>query len=435
MCTGIMRVLFLLSLVCLTSQIGKAKMVIAQKSRPLSSVTNEIADISTEQTTSSLDHTLSDIDRRIDGLDSQIHSLNVDLKQILERTPSVSSMEEENAELRRMLRNFERFFGTLYAEKPEAFDAEANAEIRMSKLNEYLGNREAELAGLRPAPSTVIDTEETFDPEVLGRALLQITEENSKLAEKVQKLQSKVDITIPRKENGRDDVIEEVRRRRSPRDLHTQNLMNGTSLSNETLSTIKRMLAQEIASALATFNESSSTPSSCNSSSNTVYTDISDDGMSTSEEIEILTEDLLGIPTSSRRRKSAFSVASMTSLLGSTQPQYVTFEHVYVNKGRDFLVDNHTFACQIAGFYYISFNLRSYDGRHLGVTLMKNEEVMTAIYSDASSRNVMESQSLILHLERGDRVYLRLGPSETYGIYSDFRKYSTFSGFLLYRGY
>lgn len=95
-------------------------------------------------------------------------------------------MEEENAELRRMLRNFERFFGTLYAEKPEAFDAEANAEVRMSKLNEYLGNREAELAGLRPAPSTVIDTEETFDPEVLGRALLQITEENSKLAEKVQ---------------------------------------------------------------------------------------------------------------------------------------------------------------------------------------------------------------------------------------------------------
>nr|XP_054770822.1 uncharacterized protein LOC129278703 [Lytechinus pictus] len=272
------------------------------------------------------------------------------LKKISERTPSVSDIESENAELRRMLRNFERFFGSLYAEKPEAFDADANAEIRLSKLNEYLGNREAELAGLRPAPSTVIDAGETFDPEVLGRALLQITEENSKLAEKVQILQSKVDITIPRKATGRDDVIKQKRRRRSPRDLPTQSVNNSTTITNETLSTIERMVAQEIASVLSTFNDSSSS----NSSSNTVYSDISDEGMTTSEEIEILAEDLLGIPTS-RRRKSAFSVASMTSLLGSTSPQYVTFDHVYVNKGRDYLMDNHTFACEITGFYFITF--------------------------------------------------------------------------------
>nr|XP_054770816.1 uncharacterized protein LOC129278697 [Lytechinus pictus] len=282
--------------------VGKPKIVEAQKLRPLSSISNDITDSSTEQTTSSLDHALSDIDRRIDSLDSQIQSLNVALKQISERTPSVSDIELENAELRRMLRNFERFFGSLYAEKPEAFDADANAEIRLSKLNEYLGNREAELAGLRPAPSTVIDAGETFDPEVLGRALLQITEENSKLAEKVQILQSKVDITIPRKATGRDDVIKQKRRRRSPRDLPTQSVNNSTTITNETLSTIERMVVQEIASVLSTFNGSSSS----NSSSNAVYSDIRDEGMTTSDEIEILAEDLLGIPTSRKLSPGLF---------------------------------------------------------------------------------------------------------------------------------
>lgn len=71
------RRIYFLSRFCFHYQIGKAKMLVAQKSRPLSSATNEIADISTEQTTSSLDHALSDIDRRMDGLDSQIRSLNV----------------------------------------------------------------------------------------------------------------------------------------------------------------------------------------------------------------------------------------------------------------------------------------------------------------------------------------------------------------------
>lgn len=71
------RRIYFLSRFCFHYQIGKAKMVVAQKSRPLSSATNEIADISTEQTTSSHDHALSDIDRRMDGLDSQIRSLNV----------------------------------------------------------------------------------------------------------------------------------------------------------------------------------------------------------------------------------------------------------------------------------------------------------------------------------------------------------------------
>ena len=80
------------------------------------------------------------------------------------------------------------------------------------------------------------------------------------------------------------------------------------------------------------------------------------------------------------------------------------------------------------------FRLRSYDSHYMGVTLMKNNEVITAMFTEKSNRNVMESQGVILGLEVGDEVYLRLGPSTEYAVHSDSYKYATFSGFLVYKG-
>ena len=66
---------------------------------------------------------------------------------------------------------------------------------------------------------------------------------------------------------------------------------------------------------------------------------------------------------------------------------------------------------------------------------MKNDELQTAIYSDVSDRNVMQSQSVVVHLESGDRLWLRLAPSKRHAVHSGTQRYVTFSGFLVYKGF
>ncbi len=83
-------------------------------------------------------------------------------------------------------------------------------------------------------------------------------------------------------------------------------------------------------------------------------------------------------------------------------------------------------------FFFLT-RMRTYDGFTLAVSLVKNHDFVTALYSDADHRNVMDSQSVMLELVPGDIVYLALGPSSQYAYYSDKNKLSTFSGFLLYK--
>ncbi len=135
-------------------------------------------------------------------------------------------------------------------------------------------------------------------------------------------------------------------------------------------------------------------------------------------------------------RKCAFSVASTRVTLGTYgNPLPIHFDHVFVNKGGDFKMNQDRFVCEHAGFYFITFTVRSYDGKYLGIILMKNDEIQTAIYADSSDRNVMQSQSVIVHLESGDKLWLRIAPSGNYAVHSGVHRYTTFSGFLVYRGY
>ena len=77
--------------------------------------------------------------------------------------------------------------------------------------------------------------------------------------------------------------------------------------------------------------------------------------------------------------------------------------------------------------------MRTYDGHYLAVSLVKNHELVVALYSDKDARNVMDSQSVMLELVPGDLIYLALGPSDQYAYYSDKNNLSTFTGFLLYK--
>ncbi|XP_038051166.1 uncharacterized protein LOC119724264 [Patiria miniata] len=133
--------------------------------------------------------------------------------------------------------------------------------------------------------------------------------------------------------------------------------------------------------------------------------------------------------------KSAFSVASTGITVGATNdPRAIEFDHEYVNKGGDFDMRRNRFVCENRGFYYVTFTLRSYDNKYLGVALMKNEELETAVYADSSERNVMQSQAVILHMEPGDELWLRHAPSEHFAVHSGEHRFVTFSGYLIYRG-
>ncbi|XP_071950775.1 uncharacterized protein [Antedon mediterranea] len=127
---------------------------------------------------------------------------------------------------------------------------------------------------------------------------------------------------------------------------------------------------------------------------------------------------------------SVFSAARTNVLNGENYEQTVTFDQVITNLGGN-LNSNSTFVAPVAGYYFFSFTLRTQDDKFLAVQLMQNGDHKTAIYSEKSDRNVMESQSIVLELAMGDRVWLRLGPSLQYGIYSDGFCYCTFNGFIL----
>lgn len=64
---------------------------------------------------------------------------------------------------------------------------------------------------------------------------------------------------------------------------------------------------------------------------------------------------------------------------------------------------------------------------------MKNEQEMAILYAQPSDRSIMQSQSLMLDLEKDDTVWVRLYKSERENaIFSDdFDTYITFNGHLI----
>nr|XP_031527556.1 complement C1q tumor necrosis factor-related protein 6 [Vicugna pacos] len=134
-----------------------------------------------------------------------------------------------------------------------------------------------------------------------------------------------------------------------------------------------------------------------------------------------------------QRRFSAFSVGRKTALHSSEGFQPLLFDTVFVNPDGHFDLAAGHFIAPLRGLYFFSLNVHSWNFKETYVHVVHNEEAAVILYAQPSDRSIMQSQSVMLALAPGDRVWARLFKRERENaVYSDdIDTYITFSGHLI----
>ncbi|KAK2883556.1 hypothetical protein Q8A67_017193 [Cirrhinus molitorella] len=124
----------------------------------------------------------------------------------------------------------------------------------------------------------------------------------------------------------------------------------------------------------------------------------------------------------------AFSAALQDAF---SKNDVIKFNDVIANVGGGYDSSTGTFTCKSAGVYYFIFNIMK-TGQNLRVDLVLNDQTVVAsavavdvLHADTASNNV------VLQLNTGDRIYVRLNNSDLSKRDSQSR-FSIFSGYLLY---
>ncbi|XP_072219569.1 complement C1q-like protein 3b [Leuresthes tenuis] len=113
--------------------------------------------------------------------------------------------------------------------------------------------------------------------------------------------------------------------------------------------------------------------------------------------------------------------------------EVLKFDDVVTNLGNHYDPSTGKFTCSIPGIYFFVYHvlMRGGDGTSMWADLCKNEQVRaSAIAQDADQNYDYASNSVVLHLEPGDEIYIKLDGGKAHG--GNNNKYSTFSGFMLY---
>ncbi|XP_036428413.1 complement C1q tumor necrosis factor-related protein 1 isoform X2 [Colossoma macropomum] len=130
---------------------------------------------------------------------------------------------------------------------------------------------------------------------------------------------------------------------------------------------------------------------------------------------------------------AAFSVGRKKALHSNDYYQTLVFDTELVNLYGHFNMFTGKFFCYVPGIYYFSLNVHTWNQKETYLHVMKNEQEMAILYAQPSDRSIMQSQSLMLELERDDEVWVRLfkGERENAVFSDDFDTYITFSGHLI----
>ncbi|XP_056152991.1 complement C1q tumor necrosis factor-related protein 1 [Lampris incognitus] len=130
---------------------------------------------------------------------------------------------------------------------------------------------------------------------------------------------------------------------------------------------------------------------------------------------------------------AAFSVGRKKPLHSNDYYQTLVFDTELVNLYGHFNMFTGKFYCYVPGIYYFSLNVHTWNQKETYMHVMHNEREMVILYAQPSDRSIMQSQSLMLELEREDQVWVRLfkGERENAIFSDDFDTYITFNGHLI----
>ncbi|XP_026099376.1 cerebellin-4-like [Carassius auratus] len=155
------------------------------------------------------------------------------------------------------------------------------------------------------------------------------------------------------------------------------------------------------------------------------------DGMSnlTESQVEELRKE-------NRDREIAFSAALMESGFGHIGPFTteitLTYRNVFTNIGNAYNPFTGIFTAPLKGAYMFSFSIFGYTTSSTTSTasIVKNGEKLVVAHGHQDQYDVNSSKGVVLILEVGDVVYVRLWSGTR--IYDNQHKHNTFSGYLLF---
>ncbi|XP_068196978.1 complement C1q and tumor necrosis factor-related protein 9-like [Antennarius striatus] len=125
--------------------------------------------------------------------------------------------------------------------------------------------------------------------------------------------------------------------------------------------------------------------------------------------------------------QSAFSACIVEPFPAPNYP--VAFPKVITNMQGHFNPDLGMYTAPVNGTYSLAFHL-AVSSKVLKVGMFLN--FRPVVINTETTHQATSSQTVILHLYRGDRVWLQVKDTTTNGMYTDSESASTFSGYLLY---
>ncbi|CAJ0968494.1 unnamed protein product [Ranitomeya imitator] len=141
----------------------------------------------------------------------------------------------------------------------------------------------------------------------------------------------------------------------------------------------------------------------------------------------------LGISVRSGSAKVAFSAIRSTNHEPSemsNRTMIIYFDQTLVNIGSHFDSERSTFVSPRKGIYSFNFHVvKVYNRQTIQVSLMLNGwPVISAFAGDMDVTREAATNGVLIQMEKGDRVYLKLDKGNLMGGW----KFSTFSGFLVF---
>ncbi|CAC5426391.1 unnamed protein product [Mytilus coruscus] len=148
-----------------------------------------------------------------------------------------------------------------------------------------------------------------------------------------------------------------------------------------------------------------------------------------------LFEDLIGMMKKIRGSGYEGDIPAFSASLSKSQTlgsnTNVIFDKIWTNVRNGYNPHTGVFTVPRGGLYHISCTVMAASGKTLRVHLWKNEQKTVGLYPNLANFN-SATLNMVLDLDKGDRVYIRHGNSQSELVYSESGTNSSmFSGYLV----